>query len=109
MCTNILPKLIGWCSVSDILTCMFPISLVDTYLYWNITSYMNICNTQHVILITELSCFFEFVLGDDQLLMVALRCLGLLLIPTKTKGATEDIPFLLRIVPVSILIIYYVI
>ena len=55
-----------------------------------------------------LSCFFEFVLGDDQLLLISLRRLGLLLIPTKTKVITGDIPFLLRIVPVSILTIYVI-
>ena len=33
--------------------------------------------------------------------MFALRCLGILLIPTKTKRADGDIPFILRFVPVS--------
>lgn len=36
--------------------------------------------------------------------MIAMRCLGLLLIPTKTKESTGDIPFFMRFVPVSILI-----
>ena len=33
--------------------------------------------------------------------MFALRCLGILLIPTKTKRADGDIPFILKFVPVS--------
>ena len=33
--------------------------------------------------------------------MFALRCLGILLLPTKTKRADGDIPFILKFVPVS--------
>ena len=33
--------------------------------------------------------------------MLALRCLGILLVPTKTKRADGDIPYILRFVPVS--------
>lgn len=43
------------------------------------------------------------IIGDDQLLIVAVRCLGLLLISTKTKDHDGDIPFLMRFVPVSAL------
>ena len=40
--------------------------------------------------------------GDDVLVMKAIRCLGLLLIPMKTKHAEGDIPFVMRFVPVSV-------
>ena len=41
-------------------------------------------------------------IGNDQLLIKSVRCLGLLLIPMKSKEATGDIPFLMRFMPVSV-------
>ena len=52
----------------------------------------------------SLLCLSVLATGDDQLLVKAMRCLGLLLIPVKTKEVTGDIPFFVRFVPVSILI-----
>jgi len=42
------------------------------------------------------------VIGNDDLLIVAARCLALLLIPTKTKEESGDIPFFMKFVPVSV-------
>jgi hypothetical protein len=40
-------------------------------------------------------------LTSDQTALIALRCLGLLFIGTKTKRADGDIPFLMNFVPVG--------
>jgi len=42
------------------------------------------------------------VIGNDELLIAAARCLVLLLIPTKTKEESRDIPFFMKFVPVSV-------
>ena len=50
--------------------------------------------------------------NDESLTLRAVRCLSLLLIPTKTKSSDGDIPYVIRFVPVSwsgsigILIVY---
>ena len=43
-----------------------------------------------------------FLIGDDNFLINALRCLGVLLTTRKSKKADGDIPFLVRFVPVCI-------
>lgn len=40
----------------------------------------------------------------ESVALVALRCLALLFIPTKTKKIGENIPFILQVVPVSVII-----
>lgn len=53
--------------------------------------------------VTILNCvsYCLYFSGDDHLLMISMRCLGLLLIPTKTKRVDGDIPFFIQFVPVS--------
>ena len=54
-----------------------------------------------------------YPLGSQcDLIVGAIRCLSLLFIPTKTKSAEGDIPYMMRYVPVSVpvfigIIIYY--
>ena len=43
--------------------------------------------------------FFFFVI--DQTALIAVHCLALLLVQTKIKNATGDVPFIMKIVPVS--------
>ena len=44
-----------------------------------------------------------YTLGSQcDLIVRAIRCLSLLLIPTKTKSAEGDIPYMMRFVPVSV-------
>ena len=45
-------------------------------------------------------CYFLNI-GDEHILMKAIRCLSLLLIPSKAKSSEGDIPFLMKFVPVS--------
>ena len=47
-----------------------------------------------------ISCIL-FFLFLDQTALIALRCLGLLFIATKTKRADGDIPFVMNFVPVG--------
>ena len=44
---------------------------------------------------------FVLYLADDDLLMKAVRCLGLLLTTGKTKSSNSDIPFFMKFVSVS--------
>ena len=38
----------------------------------------------------------------DRVVMMALRCLALLFAPIKTKKLDDDVPYILKIIPVSI-------
>ena len=46
-------------------------------------------------------CLFNILLNVDIVASMALRCLALLFAPIKTKKLEEDIPFIMKVVPVS--------
>ena len=54
-----------------------------------------------------MSLYLATSLGDEETTTWAIRCLCLLLISTKTKNNTGDIPYVMKFVPVSINLLKY--
>lgn len=59
----------------------------------------------HSFCILLLHLFAYVIHSTGTCAMLALRCLGILFLPTRTKKADEDIPFIIKFVPVTELLL----
>ena len=76
-----------------------------------LTNFSEDCDAGHLVYIAYflhslLHIFAYIIHSTDTCAMLALRCLGILLLPSRTKKADGDIPFIIKFVPVSELSLY---